>query len=420
MTPHGFSPTAGTLGNPAYRRLMASTLVSYGARFLDATMLSWLVVQRTEDPLPVALLSFFGFVPFLAMGPSAGLVADRLPRLRVMRWAQAGLAGLAVAMAGLLFAGALEVWHAYAYALCQGLLLVLDSTSRRTYMAGTVGRAHVTAAVSLDMLGMTVARILFANAGGALLGASRPRWAYLVLAGMALASALLTRGLPPLFAGGRDSHRESLLTAVKGGLRFARENRLVLGGLMLVALANLTAFAYEPMVPAVADDVFHVSPALFGLFLSATSIGSLATSLWLALGGKRLARPGLTGLVAAAGLHGLQIAFSYADTVGPSLALLAAIGAVGMVFSISHSSLFLVAAPDALRGRVLGLQTLMIGAYPLCTLAVGWLGNKLGALAAVRMVALAGVVWVVALAALVPELRQRVGRRDGVGEPEAA
>lgn len=120
----------------------------------------------------------------------------------------------------------------------------------------------------------------------------------------------------------------------------------------------------------------------------------------------------MSGLLAAAGLHGLQIAFSYADAVVPSLILLAAIGAVGIVFSISHTSLFLVAAPDALRGRVLGLQTLMIGTYPLSTLAVGWLGHHLGALAAVRATALAGVVWVVALGVLVPELRQRVARRE--------
>lgn len=400
--------TAGTLGNPAYRRLMASTLVSYAGRFLDMMLLSWLVVQRTADPLPVALLTFFRFVPFLAAGPSVGFVADRFPRLRLMRQAQVGLATSAAAMAALLFGGALEVWHAYVYALVQGLLLVLDSTARRSYMAGVVGSACVTAAVSIDMVGMTVARILFTGAGGLVLDGSRPPWAFVALAGMALWSALLTRGLPPLFDGGREGGREPFVDSVRGGIRFARENRLVLGGLVLVALANLTAFAYEPVVPAVADEVFHAGPMLFGLFLSATGIGSLVSSLWLSLGRTRLVRPGLTALVAAAGLHGLQIAFSYADTVVASLVLLAAIGAVGMVFSIAHSSLFLVAAPDALRGRVLGLQTLMIGAYPLCSLVVGWLGNQMGTLAAVRAVALAGVVWIVALALLVPQLRQRV------------
>lgn len=400
--------TAGTLGNPAFRRLMASTLVSYAARFLDMTLLSWLVVQRTADPLPVALLTFFRFVPFLAAGPSLGFVADRFPRLLLMRLAQVGLAGLAMAMATLLFAGALEVWHAYVYALLQGLLLVLDSTARRAYMAGTVGSACVTAAVSVDMVGMTVARILFTGAGGVLLDGSRPRWAFIALAGMALVSALLTRGLPSLFRGGAESDRESFLDSFRGGIRFARENRLVLGGLVLVALANLTAFAYEPVVPAIADEVFHAGPMMFGLFLSATGIGSLATSLWLSLGRTRLVRPGLTALTAAAGLHGLQIVFSYADTVFTSLVLLILIGAVGMVFSIAHSSLFLVAAPDALRGRMLGLQTLMIGAYPLSSLVVGWLGRQMGALAAVRTMALIGLAWVVLLVVLVPRLRQRV------------
>jgi predicted MFS family arabinose efflux permease len=409
---------AGPLENPAYRRLLTSTLVAYGARFLDMTMLSWLVVQRTEDPLPIALLSFFRFAPFLAAGPAVGFVADRFPRLRVMRGAQAGLAALAASMAVLLWTGQMEVWHAYLYVLCQGSLFVLDATSRRSYMAGTVGTPAVTAALSIDMLGMTVARILFANVGGLLLEASRPRWAYVALAAMALASALLTRGLPTLFRNGDPARREAFLESLRGGVRFARDQRLIVGGLVLVALANLTGFVYEPMVPAVADEVFDADPTLFGLFMSATGVGSLLTSLWLSLSGTRLRRPGLSALVAIGVLHGLQVVFSYADTPATSLALLVAIGAVGMVFSISHSSLFLVVTPDALRGRVLGLQTLMIGAYPVSNLIVGWLGNQLGALGAVRAVALAGMAWVVLLSWWVPELRQEVVERDD--EPGAS
>jgi MFS family permease len=413
MTRPASPPAAGPLGNVVFRRLMASTLVAYGARFLDTTMLSWLVVQRTDDPLPVALLTFFGFVPYLVVGPSVGFIADRFPRLRVVRWAQVGLALLALCMAALLFAGAFEVWHAYVYSLCQGTLLVLDVTSRRSYMAGTVRASDVTAALSVDMLVMTVARIAFANTSGLLLDASRPRYAYVALAAMAATSVVLTWGLPMLYRGSEGQRRESLLASLKGGIRFARAHRPVLGGLLLVALANLTAFSYEPMVPSIAGDLFHASPAVFGLFASATAVGSLVSSLWMSFSGRRLARPGLVALAAAAGLHALQFAFSYADTVVPSLVLLAVIGAVGIVFSISHTSLFLLAAPDGLRGRLLGLQMLMIGAYPVCTLIVGWLGHRLGALAAVRTMALAGVVWLVALTVLVPELRQRVGRRDG-------
>ena len=408
MTQPARPRTYGTLGNPAYRQLLASTLVAYGARFLDMTLLAWLVVQRTDDPLPIALLSFFRTIPFLTLGPAAGFIADRFPRLRVVRTAQGGLALLSAAMAGLLFVGVVELWHVYLYALCQGLLFILDSTSRRSYLAGTVGSSNVTTALSIDMLGMTVTRILFANAGGALLDVSGPRWAYIGLAGMAILAAALTRGLPPLFDSGEAVEREPFLASARGGIRFARTNRLVLGGLLLVALSNLTAFSYEAMIPAVADQVFHVGPIEFGWFLSATAVGSLLTGLWLSLSGSRLSRPGLSGLAAAGGLHALQIAFSYATSVPASLLALAAIGAVGTVFSISHSSLFLVATPDRLRGRMLGLQAVVIGTYPMCNLVVGWLGNLYGPLAAVRYMALAGLVWMALLALLVPELRGKV------------
>jgi hypothetical protein len=56
----------------------------------------------------------------------------------------------------------------------------------------------------------------------------------------------------------------------------------------------------------------------------------------------------------------------------------------------------------------LGLQTLMIGAGPLCSLIFGGLGHTLGTLAAVRARALAGSLSVVALALHVPQLHPRL------------
>ena len=142
------SRSAGTLGNPAYRRLMASTLVAHAVRFVDMTVLSWLVVQLSADPLPVALLSFCRFLPYLAAGPLLGFVADRFPRLRLVRLAQAGLAVLAVALAVLLGTGGLRLGHAYAYSACCGMLLVLDSTGRiRTRATGAPRKADVIAAL---------------------------------------------------------------------------------------------------------------------------------------------------------------------------------------------------------------------------------------------------------------------------------
>lgn len=406
-----------TLRSPVYLRLLASTLVTYGARFLDITMMSWLVAQRTDEPFPIALLGFFRFAPFILFGPAMGFIADRFPRLRVVRLAQTGLAALATIMAALLATGSLELWHLYLYGLSQGLVFMVDSTSRRSYLAGTVGSHNVTAALSIDMLGMTVQRILFANAGGVLLTTLSPRWAYMGLVGMALLSAGLTLGLPRLYRARGDEDREPLLASLQGGVRFARTNRVVLGGLLLVALSNLTAFSYEAMIPAVADQVFDAGPIEFGWFMSATGAGSLCTALWLSLRGTTLPRPGLSALIAAAILHVLQIAFSFADQLWLSLLGLAAIGMVGTVFSISHSSLFLTAAPDHLRGRVLGLQVVVIGTFPLSSLLTGWLGNHLGPLEAVRCMALAGSIWVILLAWLVPELRQRVDEiTDGIAD----
>jgi MFS family permease len=365
------------LRHPAFLRIWGSSLATYPARLAEITTLAWLLVERTDSPFAVALLSFFRFTPFLAIGPLMGVIADRVPRLQVVRVSQVSLTVLTVAMAALVFSGSLALWHIYAYATLSGALWTIEVPARRTYAINVAGRRGATSAVSLDMLAWTVGTIVGANFAGVTL---RFVDAGYVFAGIGLqyaASLWLLRGLPRLWRPRPDVRRESLASSLVQGIAFARRSRPLLAVIAIVAGQNMFGFTHEVLAPVFATDVLHTGPALFGLLLSAPAIGSVAVTIWLSANGQRLRFHGRLLISAGVLLAVFAVAFAFSRWYPVSFLLFLAIGVVGAVFSVMHSALYLILAPDEMRGRMLGLQAFVIGAYPISSLAVGAIAEAL-------------------------------------------
>jgi MFS family permease len=100
------------------------------------------------------------------------------------------------------------------------------------------------------------------------------------------------------------------------------------------------------------------------------------------------------------------------------------LGGLGLaLFGNMQTTLILTGSPPALRSRIMGLITVCIGAGPVGQLLIGTLGDRIGPLAAVMAVALAGltglgVVAVLWRAAPAPALLS-VGPLSAVPDPAA-
>src|SRR3972149_4716039 len=60
--PRGLVPLA--LRNPAYRRVWAGIAFLFMARWIEIASFSWLAVERTTDPLAIAMVGFTRIMPF--------------------------------------------------------------------------------------------------------------------------------------------------------------------------------------------------------------------------------------------------------------------------------------------------------------------------------------------------------------------
>ena len=166
------------------------------------------------------------------------------------------------------------------------------------------------------------------------------------------------RPLPPLGAVSRPS-----LAAIREGLRFARQRRAILGSFAIDLNAMIFGMPTS-LFPVLALEVFQTGPAGFGLLAAAPGAGAFLGALlsgWVS----SVRRTGRAILWAVA-CWGLAItAFGLATFSFPlALVFLALAGTADVFSAVFRSTLVQLETPDALRGRVMSIHTLVVTSGP--------------------------------------------------------
>lgn len=86
------------------------------------TALAWQVLIQTHSGTAMGLMLVASSIPWLVFWLIGGIAADRLPRRLVLFWSDAGRATVLLAIAGLGWAGLLQLWHLIALGLIFGLV----------------------------------------------------------------------------------------------------------------------------------------------------------------------------------------------------------------------------------------------------------------------------------------------------------
>jgi predicted MFS family arabinose efflux permease len=258
-----------------------------------------------------------------------------------------------------------------------GLANVLDAPARQAFVAEMVGRADVGSAISLNSACFNAARIVGPSIGGVIIGRYGIAPAFVLnAAGFAIAIAMMltlrTRGLPQPRSGGGVA--EEILVGIRYVWR-TREMRLALG---LTFMVSLCVFNFTVYVPLVVRSVLGLGAEGFGFLMAALGVGAVSGALTLAaLGPRRPPRPLMFAAAALAclGLIGLALVPSF----WPAVAVLFVTGFFGIIAVVSCNTTMQLAAPDALRGRVMSIYTLIWGGvFPIGAFLVGAMSERWG------------------------------------------
>ena len=394
-----------------YRLLWLTGLCSSTARWMDVVVLGWLALTLTDSPLMVGVAAFCRAVPMMALGPFAGVLADRLPRVRVMIAVQILNVAASLALALLFGTGLAGFGTLIGIEVILGVAWVLDFPSRRTVLFVVAGRERLTAAVSLETMSMQAAKMVGPLLGGLLLARLGPAACYLAFAAFSLGALAATHRLAQRVALPGVPGGEPVLDSLLAGLREVRTHPAILGVLAVTVLMNTLVFPYQQMLPVFARDVLHVGPVPLGLLVTAQGLGALISS---AVIGARGGPAGQGRLFAGSSLAGalLLLAFAWSPWYALSLALQLAIGVTDSGFGTMQSAIVLLTAPVKAHGRVMGILSACIGTQPLGSLWIGFLASRMGAPLATGLNAAFACVLMIPLALRLLAAGPIAGRRS--------
>ena len=396
------------LAVPAYRRFLAGAFVGAVGSWMQATAQGWLVLDLTNSPAALGLVSAFGTLPILLFSVFAGVLADRLDRRRLLVGTQLAAALVACTMAALVSTGIVQLWHVAALAFLAGTASAVQTPAYQAIVSTLVDRPAIGSAVALNAAQFNLSRVIGPAIAGAVIAAGG-----LVLAfwGNAIALVLVAGVFWTLrIAPAADLVRAqaSLWSNLLDGLRYVRSERVIAVLVLLAGVPALLVLNYLVLLPVYARDILGIGAPGLGFLSGAIGVGALTGALGLAAlrpsGGS--ARAALAGLaISSAAL----VVFALSRSVPVSAAALAVLGCTQVVYYATTNTLLQVLVPGRLRGRVISLYILTSwGFIPVGNLLAGVVAERFSA-----TLALAGggtltlaIVGVVALA--LPEVRRLV------------
>lgn len=366
-----------TTGVRAFGLVWFGQLISQIGSGLTNFALGLWVFQKTGSVTQFAGIAFFGFLPGLLIAPLAGVFVDRWDRRRVMLWSNLGSGLRTLAVAALMWQGALQIWHVY---VAVAVASVFRTFHLPAYMASTtllVPKKHLARASGMMQFGQAAAETLAPLLAGLLVTLIRVE-GVLVVDFVTFLFAVVTLALvqiprPAASAAGRAG-KGSMTKEAAFGWQFIRERPGLRGLLIYFAMVNLILSMVSVLIMPLVLSMTNASMA--GKVLTISSAGLLAGSILMTVTGGP--KPHIHGVLG----YGLLLGFALV-VVGlrPNPWLVAA-GLFVTMFGVpvingASQAIWQVKVPPDVQGRVFAVRRMLAQfTAPLGILMAGPLADK--------------------------------------------
>jgi MFS family permease len=364
------------LRHSAYARLWTGAFVSNIGTWMETLALGVYVTKHTGQAAWTGTIAAAGFLPIAFFGPIGGALADRLPRkllLMATTFVQTGLAALLTMLfvIGHPSAPVLTV-IAFANGICAGL----GFPAFQAILPDLVPIEDLPGAIALSSAQYNLGRVVGPVLAGVVIAVGGYAWAEAVnaVSFFAVIAVLLTLTLPKPGENARD---EKLFHSIVEGFRFVRGEPGLRVNATAMCLNTFLAAPFIALVPAMAEKVLHTDIGT-SILIAAQGAGAviMAFSLgWLVQ--RYRPRRLLVGLMGA--LPFALAAYAYAPDLVLSSVAIFFVGALYLGALSSFSTVAQLRAPPAIRGRVLAVNTMILGSmYPLGAVVQGKIADGIG------------------------------------------
>ena len=379
-----------------YRLFFSGQGLSLVGTWVTRIATSWLVYRLTGSELLLGVVAFCGQIPLLVIGPFAGVLVDRWNRHRVIVITQIFSAAQSLALAVLTLSHVITVKEIIGLQILQGIINSFDTPARQAFVVEMItDRGDLPNAIALNSSIFNASRIIGPSIGGVLIAAVGEGWCFMLdtVSYVAVIISLLAMKIanePRVLA--QTQLREELRT----GFEYVTGVPPVRALLLQVALISLMGMPYAVLMPAIAADVLHGGAHTLGILMTASGLGALLGTFYLA-SRKSILGLGRVIVAASVGLSLGLIVFGLSHTLWISLLALPFVGAGMMLQSASTNTILQTVVEEHLRGRVMAFYSVAIlGMQPIGSLLAGVLAHRFGSqntIIAGAVVCLASAGW---------------------------
>ncbi|MDA0269739.1 MAG: MFS transporter [Chloroflexi bacterium] len=372
---------------------------------MNFTLRGYLAYELTGAASALGILALSLAVPMLFAGPFGGVIADRVNKRTLLIWSQTFVGLNNAVMAALILTGRIEFWHLAAAAMSMGLFFSVVMPARQAIVPQLVPQHLMMNAISLQMSGQNVTRIIGPAVAGLLIAPMGVGNVYLVTVALFVISVISLLPLPKhgMVAVSRDAGTR-MMSELGAGFTFVWRTPLFRMLIIIALVMPLFAFPVNQILPVFAEDVFKRGPVALGYLMSVSGIGGLVGAL-IAAGISDYPHKGWLQIGGAVAMLLCMIAFAIIPAFLPALVLLA-LGNVGaMIFQVTNNAVIQAQVPDEYRGRVMAVLMMSFGTMPLGVLPLTFAVDAWGAPTAVVVAQLIGLAVVLLTTLLSPSIR---------------
>jgi MFS family permease len=378
-----------SLSVPNYRRYFAGQVVSLSGNWMQTVAEVWLILRLTGSGTMVGLAAALQFLPVLVAGAWGGLLADRIPKRRLLTITQALMALPALTLWGLTTSGVVVPWMVLALIFLRGSVNAVDNPARQSFVVEMVGADRVVNAVSLNSVLVNTARIVGPATAGAVIALLGVAPCFLLNALTFVAMLVALRRMDParLIAAPVATREPGQL---RSALRYVLATPTLRIPLAMMAVVGTLSFNFQVLLPLLARFTWHGNASAYAALTAAMGVGSGAGAL--ATGARGRVSPRIL-TVAASAFGAVMLLAAVAPTFPLQLLALVPLGAASVTFAAGVNSALQLAVEPAMRGRVMALYSVVfLGSTPIGGPIAGWLSETAGPRAGLVMGGVAALV----------------------------
>ena len=261
----------------------SQSLSQLGSSITAFALTLWLY-EKTGSALSTAALTICTYLPYVLMSVFAGAISDRFDKKKTMLWCDI-FAALCTVIVYLMYKrNLLEGWHLYVINILSGLMNSIQQPASEVAYTMLTPKEYYQKSSAMQYLSKSlisvgsplIASVLygFAKLDGAV-------FADLTSFVVAFTVLLLFIRLPAIKE--ENEEKGSFIEMTKEGLRFLKENRLILDIMLFMSVVNLVASAFDAVLPAMIIPNPRGGNTVLGIVTSCSGIAMVIGSLFASI-----------------------------------------------------------------------------------------------------------------------------------------